>query len=121
MICGAALVGIVFAAMGSFRSGNIREIAGIEQKYSWIPEPVIWLYAYSYFNIANMDNMILQSDAPYYNGASLSYLIPSFLRPKYDTDSYLLLSNFNAVSYIFPVYEDVGRAGSYSLLSARSG
>lgn len=108
---GAATIGIVFSIMGSFRSGSIREIAGIEEKYSGIPEPIIWLYAYSYFNIANMDNLITQSNAPYYNASSLSRLIPSFLRPEYDTESYLLVDNFNVSSYMFPIYEDVGRVG----------
>jgi oligosaccharide repeat unit polymerase len=111
IMIGAALVGIVFSIMGSFRSGSIREIAGIEGRYSWVPEPIIWLYAYSYFNIANMDNLITKSDAPYYNGSSLSTLIPSFLRPEYDTENYLLVDNFNVSSYMFPVYEDVGRIG----------
>lgn len=106
-----ALSGIAFGAIGSFRSGNIRDIAGIEKEYSWIPEPVIWLYAYSYFNIANLDNMVFQSNAPYYNTSSLSYLVPSFLRPKYDMETYLLVSNFNVSSYMYPVYEDVGRIG----------
>ena len=111
IIVGGVLSGVVFSVIGSFRSGNIRDIAGIEEKYSWIPEPVIWLYAYSYFNIANLDNMVFQSNAPYYNGSSLSQLIPSFLRPQYETEDYLLVSNFNVSSYMYPVYEDVGRTG----------
>jgi len=111
IMLGAATVGIVFSIMGSFRSGSIREIAGIEKQYSGVPEPVIWLYAYSYFNIANMDVLISQSNAPYYNASSLSRLIPSFLRPKYDTESYLLVNSFNVSSYMYPVYEDVGRVG----------
>lgn len=111
IIVGGILAGIIFAAIGSFRSGSVREIANIEEKYSWVPEPVIWLYAYSYFNIANLDNMVVQSSAPYYNASSLSQLIPSFLRPQYEMDNYLLVSNFNVSSYMYPVYEDVGRIG----------
>jgi oligosaccharide repeat unit polymerase len=112
---GTVLAGIIFSLIGSFRSGSVREIAGIETKYSWIPEPVIWLYAYSYFNIANMDNLIVKSDAPYYNASSLSSLIPSFLRPEYDAGDYLLLGNFNVSSYMFPVYKDMGRVGVFLL------
>ncbi len=112
---GTVLAGIIFSLIGSFRSGSVREIARIETKYSWIPEPVIWLYAYSYFNIANMDNLIMNSDAPYYNASSLSSLIPSFLRPEYDEGDYLLVRNFNVSSYMFPVYEDLGRAGVFLL------
>lgn len=111
IVVGAVVAGIIFSLIGSFRSGSVREIAGIETKYSWIPEPVIWLYAYSYFNIANMDNLVMRSDAPYYNASSLSYLIPSFLRPQYDAGDYLLIRNFNVSSYMFPVYEDLGRVG----------
>jgi oligosaccharide repeat unit polymerase len=105
------LSGIVFSIIGSLRSGSVRDIAGIEKEYSWVPEPVIWLYAYSYFNIANLDKMLYQSNAPYYNASSLSQLIPSFLRPKYETENYLLVSNFNVSSYMYPVYEDLGRTG----------
>jgi oligosaccharide repeat unit polymerase len=111
IVLGGAVAGILFSIIGSFRSGSIRDIAGIESKYQWVPEPVIWLYAYSYFNIANMDNLITQSDAPYYDASSLSTLIPSFLRPEYNRDSYLLVNNFNVSSYMFPVYEDAGRLG----------
>jgi oligosaccharide repeat unit polymerase len=115
IILGAALAGIIFSLMGSFRSGNIRDIAGVENEYSWVPEPVIWVYAYSYFNLANTDNLVIKSDAPYYDASSLSSLIPSFLRPKYDTGDYLLVRNFNVSSYMFPVYEDMGRAGVFLL------
>jgi oligosaccharide repeat unit polymerase len=114
LLAGLALGGILFSVMGSFRSGDIRKIAGIDSEYSWVPEPVIWLYAYSYFNIANLDNLVTESDAPYYNASSISVLIPSFIRPGYESynmGSYILVSNLNVSSYIFPVYQDVGQAG----------
>jgi oligosaccharide repeat unit polymerase len=111
IIAVGALSGIVFSFIGSFRSGSVRDIAGIETEYSWVPEPIIWLYAYSYFNIANLDKMLNQSNAPYYDASSLSQLIPSFLRPTYETEDYLLVSNFNVSSYMYPVYKDLGRTG----------
>ncbi len=115
ILASLALGGAMFSLMGNFRSGSIREIAGIETKYSWVPDSVVWLYAYSYFNIANIDNLVSLSDAPYYNASSISQLIPSSLRPSYDTGVYLLLINFNVSSYMFPVYEDAGRTGVFAL------
>lgn len=118
LLTSLVLAGILFSVMGSFRSGDIRKIAGIESEYSWIPDPVLWLYAYSYFNIANLDNLVMESDAPYYNGSSVSILIPSFMRPDYDSynmGTYLLRTNLNVSSYMFPVYQDVGQAGVFLL------
>ena len=109
---GLVVSGVLFSIVGNLRSGSIREIAGIDE--DWVPSPFVWLYAYSYFNIANVDNLITRSNAPYYDGSSFSQLIPSFLRPEnasVDYSSYLLLMNFNAPSYMFPVYTDIGEAG----------
>jgi oligosaccharide repeat unit polymerase len=104
--------GILFSIVGNLRSGSIRQIAGIDEE--WVPDPVVWLYSYSYFNIANVDNLITRSNAPYYDGSSFNQLLPSFLRPESDPDDYygyLLLINFNVASYMFPVYDDLGEAG----------
>lgn len=113
---GFAASGILFSIVGNFRSGSIREIAGIED--DWVPDPVVWLYSYSYFNIANVDNLIARSNAPYYDGSSFNQLLPSFLRPASDPEDYyryLLLINFNVASYMFPVYDDLGEAGVLAL------
>ena len=113
---GLATSAILFSILGNFRSGSIREIAGIEE--DWVPDPVVWLYSYSYFNIANVDNLITRSNAPYYDGSSFNQLLPSFLRPESNPDDYygyLLLINFNVASYMFPVYDDLGEAGVLAL------
>lgn len=113
---GLALTGFLFSIAGNFRSGSIRQVAGIDE--DWVPDPVVWLYSYSYFNIANVDNLIARSNAPYYDGSSFDQLLPSFMRPESDPSDYygyLLLSNFNVSSYMFPVYNDLGRAGVWIL------
>lgn len=107
---GLALSGVLFSIVGNFRSGSIRQLAGIDE--DWVPDPVVWLYSYSYFNVANVDNLVTRSSAPYYDGSSFSQLLPSFLRPESDQENpYLLLNNFNVSSYMFPIYKDIGEAG----------
>jgi oligosaccharide repeat unit polymerase len=113
---GLTVGGIFFSIVGNFRSGSIREIAGIDE--DWVPDPVVWLYSYSYFNIANVDNLITHSNAPYYDGSSFDQLLPSFLRSENDIDKYsdyLLVINFTVASYMFPVYNDLGPAGVWVL------
>ena len=113
---GLVLSGILFSIVGNFRSGSIRQVAGIDEDR--VPDPVVWLYSYSYFNIANLDNLITRSNAPYRDGSSFNQLLPSFMRPESNPDdyySYLLLSNFNVTSYMFPVYNDIGKAGVWML------
>jgi len=113
---GFVVSGILFSIVGNFRSGSIRQIAGIDE--DWMPDPMVWLYSYSYFNIANVDNLITRSNAPYYDGSSFNQLLPSFLRPESNLENpYLLLINFNVSSYMFPVYNDVGEGGVLALTS----
>jgi oligosaccharide repeat unit polymerase len=105
------VAGVVFSVVGSFRSGDIKTLVNVRPDYMWVPAPFIWLYAYSYFNVANVNNMMFFSNAPYYDGSSLAQLIPSFLRPSYEGRSYLEVSTFNVSSYLTPVYEDMGAVG----------
>jgi oligosaccharide repeat unit polymerase len=116
MAVGLVVSGFLFSIVGNFRSGSIRQVAGIDEDL--VPDPVVWLYSYSYFNIANLDNLITRSNAPYHDGSSFNQLLPSFMRPESNPDdyySYLLLSNFNVTSYMFPVYNDIGEAGVWVL------
>ncbi len=107
------LAGVLFSIIGSFRSGNIKTLAKIQPEYEWVPDPVVWVYSYSYFNVANVNNLLLYSKAPYYDGASLAQLLPSFLRPSIDEgpESYLEVEIFNVSSFLFPVYADLGTIG----------
>ncbi len=40
-----------FTALGELRSGSIKDIISVDQRFLWIPTSVDWLYAYSYFNV----------------------------------------------------------------------
>lgn len=112
------LAAVLFSVIGSFRSGNIKTLAKIQPEYEWVPDPVIWLYSYSYFNIANVNNLVLYSDAPFYDGSSVAQLVPSFLRPaSVDRGSYLEVEIFNVSSFLYPVYEDLGTLGIVILTS----
>ncbi len=105
----AGLVG--FALIGELRSGGIRDLIRVEPEYLWMPASLLWLYAYSYFNILNLDNMITQSGAPFFDGGMWATLLPSVLRPDIDTSSYLEVASMTVSSYAYPVYMDVGPVG----------
>jgi oligosaccharide repeat unit polymerase len=101
----------LFAVVGEFRSGDIRELIGLLPSYSWLPDSLVWLYAYGFFNILNLDNLIIQSP-PRFNGSAFSNLLPSPLRPSFSHDNFLELSNFTVSSYLFPLYQDLGFYGT---------
>jgi oligosaccharide repeat unit polymerase len=103
-----ALALVAFSALGTLRSGDIKTIIGVQPQYNWIPTSLIWVYAYSYFNALNIDNMIAASGAPYFDGYMWQSLLPSVLRPDVDHGSYLEISSMNVSSYVFPVYIDIG-------------
>lgn len=106
---------VSLSLLGIMRSGNIKEIANIKAQYMWIPNPIIWIYCYSYFNIANVDNLVRFSNAPYFNGSSVANLLPSFLRPDYNMGDFLQSIYFNASSYLYPIYQDLGILGVIAL------
>jgi len=100
-----------FSLFGELRSGDIKEVIGIEPEYMWVPTSLIWMYAYSYFNVLNLNNMIVQSGAPLFNGVMWESLLPSVLRGDPDPGTYLEISTMTVSSYIYPVYMDVGPVG----------
>jgi oligosaccharide repeat unit polymerase len=100
-----------FSALGELRSGDIKDIIGVVPEYRWVPTSAIWLYAYSYFNVLNLNNMVVESGAPYFDGVSLQSLLPSVLRPDEDHGTYLELETMTVSSYIYPVYMDIGASG----------
>jgi oligosaccharide repeat unit polymerase len=110
------LIGAVsLSLLGLMRSGDIKEIANIKAQYMWIPDPIIWIYCYSYFNIANVDNLVNFSNAPFFNGSSVANLLPSFLRPDYNMGDFLQSIYFTVSSYIYPIYQDLGILGVIAL------
>jgi oligosaccharide repeat unit polymerase len=110
---GGAVVLALFSVAGNLRSGSIKEIAGIEEQFENVPDPLIWTYAYSYFNVLNLDNVISNPRLPAYDASSILSLLPSFIRPESShIDEEIELSQFNAYSYLAPVYADMGIWGS---------
>ena len=109
-----AAVGLaLFALSGNLRSGSITEIAGVKQEFEGLPDAVIWTYAYSYFNVLNLDNVISNPRLPAYDGSSIFSLAPSFMRPESShIDEEIELEQFNAYSYVAPIYADMGFWGS---------
>jgi oligosaccharide repeat unit polymerase len=101
-----------FSALGNLRiGGKIETIVSVRPEYSKVPTGVIWLYAYSYFNVLNLENMMDSSGAPLYDGSMWDGLLPSVLRPPSTHESYQELSSMSVTSYVFPVYMDIGPAG----------
>jgi oligosaccharide repeat unit polymerase len=112
LVIGVSVLLILFALAGNWRSGDIKKIAGVRDEYAWVPDPVIWVYGYSYFTVLNLDNVISDPRLPAYDGSSLFGLLPSFLRPKVNyTSQNRELDQFTVYSYIAPIYADVGIGG----------
>ena len=99
---------LLFAWVGQFRSGNINDVARIKQEYLWLPKATIWVYAYGYFNVANLDNLVQDLEHPLFDGSAFFQLLPSVIRPERNHPNYLEVSNFTVSSYLFPIYQDLG-------------
>ena len=102
---------VLFGVLGTLRSGHIKDIIGVRHEYAWVPTAFVWLYAYSYFNVLNLQNMILRSGAPFYDGSMWRRLLPSVLRPHVTHATYFQLASMNVTSYMYPIYFDVGNIG----------
>jgi oligosaccharide repeat unit polymerase len=100
-----------FGFLGELRSGDIKDLVGLKPQYSWIPVSFIWIYSYGFFNILNLDNLVHSGYFALFNGSSLASLVPSFLRPDFESNGSLEVSNFTISSYINPVFQDVGYFG----------
>jgi oligosaccharide repeat unit polymerase len=113
LAAGVAVMLVVFSVAGQLRSGNIKEIAGIKDEYLGLPDPVIWIYAYSYFNVLNLDVVVINPRVPFYDGSSLVNLLPSFMRPAIShAGDEIDVSELNVSSYVAPIYQDVGFLGT---------
>jgi oligosaccharide repeat unit polymerase len=109
MLWSVALALIGFSALGTLRSGDIKAIIDVQPQFDWIPTSLIWVYAYSYFNALNIDNMIASSGAPFFDGYMWQTLLPSIFRPDVDHGTFLEISSMNVSSYVYPVYIDIGK------------
>jgi oligosaccharide repeat unit polymerase len=101
-----------FGVVGDLRVGkDISELAKITDEYRWVPKAGVWLYAYFYFNLLNLDNAVNSGD-PFMDFSSFAQVIPSFLRPVADHgDNLLEVSSFTVGSFISPIYRDLGMFG----------
>jgi oligosaccharide repeat unit polymerase len=111
-----------FSILGDMRIGyDIKELAKIKEEFKFIPNIIVWLFSYSYFNILNLDNVVTTYLKPLFDLSSMSTIIPSFIRPEYvDADELLEVSNFTVGSYILPIYRDLGSVGLFLFVAVVS-
>jgi oligosaccharide repeat unit polymerase len=103
---------VAFGALGELRSGDIKGIMGLRTNFYWLPNSFIWVYSYGFFNVLNLDNLVTSKAIGLFDMSSVSSLLPSILRPKYeDTIDQLEVVNFNISSYLNPVLKDLGFKG----------
>ena len=102
---------IGFSMIGGLRTLDIRGIARIGDEWYWVPDFVIWLYSYSYFNLLNLDNMI-RNVGPSYDGGALLQMVPNFVKNALSIvvkrEGYLEVSNFTVSSAVSDLYADSG-------------
>jgi oligosaccharide repeat unit polymerase len=107
-----AVVLVLFGVAGNLRSGDIKTIAGVTDEYKNLPDAAVWVYAYGYFNVLNLDNLVSSPQVPVYNGSSVLGLVPSEFRPKISYyDDLPEVEAFNVLSFVAPIYADVGFLG----------
>lgn len=106
----------MFGVLGDLRVGkDITDLAKITDEYKWVPKAGIWMYAYFYFNLLNLDNVV-NAGPPYMDFSSFSQIIPSFLRPASNhTEDLLEVSQFTVGSFVTPLYRDLGIIGLWIL------
>lgn len=102
----------LFGIIGDLRVGaDITKMAKITDEYKWVPKAGIWMYAYFYFNLLNLDNAVT-AGPPFFDFGSFAQLLPSFLRPLSErTENLLEVSNFSVGSFVAPLYRDLGLLG----------
>jgi len=103
---------LLFDISGNARTGDIHAIAEIKDQYYWLPSIVIWVYAYFYTNVVNLNNSVNFTDAPYYDGSSFAELLPNVVKDllgiTFKHDSFLEKVNFTVSSAINEFYQDNG-------------
>jgi oligosaccharide repeat unit polymerase len=113
LITAMAVVLVLLSVAGDLRSGDIKTIAGIKDEYQNVPGALVWVYAYSYFNVVNLDNVISNPQVPTVDGSSVFSLLPTFIRPETSLiQNEIEVEQFNAYSYVAPIYADLGLWGT---------
>lgn len=110
---------LAFGTLGNFRTGSdIADLAAIRHQYLWVPSAFVWLFAYCYFCILNLDNVVAATLQPAFDGSSLASLLPSFLRPESVAGVDVVeVSSFATTSFISPLVHDFGIAGTAVVFS----
>jgi oligosaccharide repeat unit polymerase len=114
MLIYVSILLFAFGALGELRSGDIKGIMGLKEEFFWLPTAFIWVYSYGFFNLLNLDNLVTSKIFGIFDGSSTSNLIPSFFRPKFESQPDLLeVINFNISSYLNPILRDWGFSGVF--------
>jgi oligosaccharide repeat unit polymerase len=102
---------VIFSIIGDYRTPEIASIARIKDDWNWLPNTVIWLYSYSYFNLLNLD-VLVNSKIPSYDGSMFFSLIPNFIKPSLGIlepkELFLETYSFGVSSAITDLYSDFG-------------
>jgi oligosaccharide repeat unit polymerase len=103
---------LLFSYIGELRSGDIKEIIEANEKYLWLPSFIFWMYGYFYFSGLNLNNMINNTSAPYFDGSSFMAIVPNFVKNligySVDHEYFLQKINFNVSTALTPIYSDMG-------------
>lgn len=106
------IVLFLFSYIGELRSGDIKEIIEANEKYLWLPSFVYWMYGYFYFSGLNLNNMINNTSAPYFDGSSFMAIVPNFVKNligyTVEHEDFLQKINFNVSTALTPIYSDMG-------------
>ncbi len=106
------LVLFLFSYIGELRSGDIKEVIEANEKYLWLPSFIYWMYGYFYFSGLNLNNMINNTTAPYFDGSSFMAIVPNFIKNLIgytaEHEEFLQKINFNVSTALTPIYSDMG-------------
>jgi oligosaccharide repeat unit polymerase len=116
LIAGFAVLMIGFSAIGELRSGDIRALVRVTSEFNFLPNAMIWIYAYMYFNVLNLDNVLTDPGFPYFDGSSFADLLPSVFRPEAVHQAQLEVSTFTVGSFYPAFVLDVGFSGVFIFL-----
>ena len=106
---------ILFSYLGTLRSGDIKVILKIKEEYWYLPNFIFWLYGYLYFSGLNLNNLLIHTSAPYYDGSSVASLIPAFIQRllgiSFHHQYYLQNGNMTVSTALGSIYGDMGIYG----------
>lgn len=109
---------IVFSILGEFRSGSIRDVVQVSEAYEWLPTPLLWVFAYSYFQLLNLDNLLSSGVSGQWSGVALAKIIPRAFRPEFASENLLEIGNFTVGTYLYPVVLDWAFGGALLFTAA---